>query len=274
MTTGGNSSDGPMGDPYGSGPGSQGHGQGYGQSAYGGQPYGNDPYGGQPYGEPFPQPGADNGPGRSGPIDATDAISAGWSLFKNNPLPWVLISLITLVISGLVGALGVTDSAAMATFANLLSIVVGLVLQAFMLRGALLEVDGYKPALGDFFRLHNFGWFVVAAIIVGILTTLGLVVVIIGAFVVGFFLYWTLYFVVDRNMNAMNAITSSFNAIKSDAGNLFVLAILNTLITIVGFLLVFVGLLAAMPIVMLASMVAYRSVTGPSDFSRQASVAA
>src|SRR5699024_10762910 len=139
MTTGGNSSDGPMGDPYGSGPGSQGHGQGYGQSAYGGQPYGNDPYGGQPYGEPFPQPGADNGPVRSGPIDATDAISAGWSLFKNNPLPWVLISLITLVIRGLVGALGVTDSAAMATFANLLSIVVGLVLQAFMLRGALLD---------------------------------------------------------------------------------------------------------------------------------------
>src|SRR5699024_12215962 len=44
MTTGGNSSDGPMGDPYGSGPGSQGHGQGYGQCAYGGQPYGNEHY--------------------------------------------------------------------------------------------------------------------------------------------------------------------------------------------------------------------------------------
>src|SRR5699024_9728420 len=142
-----------------------------------------------------------------------------------------------------------------------------LVLQAFMLRGALLEVDGYKPALGDFFRLHNFGWFVVAAIIVGILTKLGLVIVIIGAFVVGFFLSLPLYFLVATNITAINAI-------KSDAGNLFVLAILNTLITIVGFLLVFVGLLAAMPIVMLASMVAYRSVTGPSDFSRQASVAA
>src|SRR5699024_11668971 len=125
-----------------------------------------------------------------------------------------------------------------------------------------------------FFRLHNFGWFVVASIIDVLLTTLGLVVLIIGALVVVFFLSWPLYFVVDRNMNAMNAITSSFNAIKSDAGNLFVLAILNTLITIVGFLLVFVGLLAAMPIVMLASMVANRSESGPSVFSRQASVAA
>src|SRR5699024_12365512 len=77
MSTGGNSSDGPMGDPYGSGPGSQGHGQGYGESAYGGKPYGIDSYCGQPYGEPFRETESDNGPDRSGMIDATAAITAG-----------------------------------------------------------------------------------------------------------------------------------------------------------------------------------------------------
>src|SRR5699024_12719526 len=81
MTTGVNSSDGPMGDPYGSGPGSQGHGQGYGKSAYGGQPYGNDPYGGQPYGEHFPPHGSDHGTVMSGHIDATDTIRAGQAPF-------------------------------------------------------------------------------------------------------------------------------------------------------------------------------------------------
>lgn len=274
MTTGGNPPGGYPGDPYGQNSGQQGYGQsGYGQPGYGQQGYGGQPgYGDQPYGAAYPQGAASNESmaRRQGPLGATDAISAGWNLFKNNPLPWVLIVLVTGVVSGIVGALSNTESASVAMVFNLLSFVIGLVFQMFMLRGALLEVDGYKPALGDFFRLHNFGWFIVASILVSIATLLGLFALIIGAIVVAFFLYFTLYFVVDRNMNAIDGIVSSFNAIKSDAGNLFVLAILNTIIIVVGTMALFVGLLVAMPIAMLATAVAYRAITGPSDFSRQA----
>src|SRR5690606_15383795 len=101
----------------------------------------------------------------------------------------------------------------------------------------------------------------------------GLIGFIIGAFVVAFFLYWTQYFVVDRNMTATDAIVSSFNAIKSDGGNLFTLAVLNVLILVVGALALFVGLFVAIPVTTLASVYAYRAITGPSTFSRTATAA-
>lgn len=269
-------------EPY---PG-QGHepypGQGYEQPGYGQQS--QQPYGGQGYGQPgygqqygaagygagYPQPGMSGGAVSVGKIAATDAIGAAWQLFKNNPLPWVLITLVTGLANVVVSFFSNSDAAGLAFIGSLLSIAVAFLFQAFMVRGALLEVDGHKPAFGDFFKLHNFGWFVLAAVIVGVLTTIGLFLFVIPGVVIAFFLYWTFNFVIDRNMTAMDAIKSSFNAIKSDGGNLFLLAILNSLILLAGLLVLLVGLLVAAPLAMLASVVAYRAITGPSDFSRAA----
>ena len=306
MTTGGTPpGDGFPDDPYNSGSGQPNWGRGYGDQGYGpangreaypGQGYGQEPYPGQGYGDQgygqqgapgygqpgygpqsfgdpafggaYGQGGPGDGPVLTGKVSATDAISAGWQLFRNNPLPWVLITLASGVASGLMGQFANSESMFVMFLAQVVSFLVGLLFQAFILRGALLEVDGHKPAIGDFFKLHNFGWFVVAAILVGLATFVGVFALIIGAFVVTFFLYWTQYFVIDRNMTATDAIVSSFNAIKSDAGNLFTLALLNVLIIVAGTLALLVGLLVAFPVATLASVYAYRAITGPSDFSR------
>lgn len=287
MTTGGT----PPGDgshnPYGDGSGQPDWNQqpgGYGQEPYPGQGYGQDPYPGQGYdqsgyghqysatgyGAGYTQQGAAGGVVATGPISAPDAVSTAWQLFKNNPLPWVLFTLALGVVNVIVSLISNSDSPGVATLGTLLSLIVGFVFQAFIVRGALLEVDGHKPEIGDFFKLHNFGWFVVAGIIVGIAVAIGTILLIIPGLVIGFFTYWTFNFVVDRNMTATDAIKSSFNAIKTDGGNLFLLAVLNVLIIIAGFVALVVGLLVAMPIATLASMVAYRAITGPSDFSRAA----
>ncbi|AVZ39361.1 MULTISPECIES: hypothetical protein [unclassified Dietzia] len=247
------------GEPY----GAQGDAQGFGQQ----------PYGGHGYGDAYPQSGPADGTMMSGKVSATDAIGAGWQMFKNNPLPWVLIMLIMFVANGVGSWIQNSQSESVAFLGSILTIAVSLVFQAFLIRGALLEVDGHKPEIGDFFKLHNFGAFVLAAILVAIATTIGFILLIIPGIVVAFFLYWTLHFVVDRNMTAIDAMKSSVNAIKSDAGNLFALALLNILIVIAGALALLVGLLVAAPVAALASVYAYRTITGPSDFSRMATSA-
>ncbi|MCT2062916.1 MULTISPECIES: hypothetical protein [Dietzia] len=262
-------------EPY---PG-QGYGQpGHEQPGYGQQGYGQPAYGQQPYGDPayggYGQPGPGGAPAMVGRVSPTGAVSAGWQMFKNNPVPWLLITLASGVVSGIISAFSTDESGAVMFIAQVLSFVVSLLLQAFIVRGALLEVDGHRPSFGDFFKLHNFGWFVVAAILVGIATFVGVFLLIVGAFVVAFFLYWTQYFVVDRNMTATDAIVSSFRAIKSDAGNLLALALLNVLIIIAGTLALLVGLFVAIPVTTLASVYAYRVITGPSEFSRAATAAA
>lgn len=260
-------------------PGSaQGHepypGQGYGQEPYPGQGYGQQGFGNPAYGSGYPAAGPGGGPVMPSRVSAPGALSAGWEMFKNNPLPWVLITLASTVASLLLSQLATTDSMGLALIVQLASIAVGMLFQAFTVRGALLEVDGHKPGIGDFFKLHNFGWFVVAAILVFIASLIGFFALIIGMFVVLFFLYWTQYFVIDRNMTATDAIISSFNAIKSDAGNLLALALLNVLVIFAGAIALMVGLLVAIPVTTLASVFAYRVITGPSDFSRTATTTA
>lgn len=262
-----------------------GNSQQYGDPAYGQQGYGQQ-YGDPAYGSAYPQSGGyyeqsmpGTNPLATGTVSATGAVGAGWRMFMANPLPWVLITLlagVTSIVLNQLGQIG-TDPDSMALgpigmIFSVLTILVGWLFQAFIIRGALLEVDGHKPSLGAFFTLHNFGWFVVASILVSIATALGLVAFLVGALVVAFFLYWTNYFVIDREMTAIDAIKSSFNAIKSDGGNLFALAILNTLIVMLGFLLFGIGALVAVPVATLSSMYAYRVITGPSDFSSRAGI--
>lgn len=292
MTTGGTpTGDGSPNDPYGSG--SQGwdqqgqdpySGQGYGQQGqepypgqnYGQQPgqaygqpgYGDQQYGAAGYGAAYPQSGFGGNAVATGKPSATDAIGAAWQLFKNNPVPWLLITLVAFIANGITSFFSNSDSVGVSLLGSILAIAVGFVIQAFSIRGALLEVDGYKPEIGSFFKLNNFGAFVIAGIIVAIATAIGMILLVIPGLVLMFFLYWTFHFVIDRNMSPIDAIKSSFNAIKSDGGNLFLLAILNVLILIVGAIALLVGLFVAVPITMLASTVAYRAITGPSDFSR------
>ena len=248
-----------------------------GQQPYPGGGYGQpgqESYPGGNYGDSFGGAGAAGAVVTAGKIDAPNVISTAWNLFKNNPVPWIVLALAMFVANGIASFISQSDMLGVAFLGSLLSIAVSFVFQAFLIRGALLEVDGHKPEIADFFKLTNFGAFVLASVIIGIATFIGMFLLVIPGLVVMFFLYWTLHFVIDRNMNAIDALKSSFNAIKSDGGNLFVLALLNVLIIIVGFIALFVGLLVAMPIVMLASTVAYRTITGPSDFSRAEKAAA
>lgn len=238
-----------------------------------GQP-GQESYPGGNYGDSFGGAGAAGAVVTAGKIDAPNVISTAWNLFKNNPVPWIVLALAMFVANGIASFISRSDMLGVAFLGSLLSFAVSFVFQAFLIRGALLEVDGHKPEIADFFKLTNFGAFVVASVIIGIATVIGMFLLVIPGLVVMFFLYWTLHFVIDRNMNAIDALKSSFNAIKSDGGNLFVLALLNVLIIIVGLIALFVGLLVAMPIVMLASTVAYRTITGPTDFSRAEKAAA
>lgn len=276
----------PQQDSAGQGYGQRYGDQGYSQPQYGGQQDHGQRYGDPTYGAAYPQGGYGEAmpaapyatPGR---VSATDAVKAGWRMFTGNPLPWVLMTLISGLVSGITSQFSQSTSDDPNSFAlslggillSLLSALVGVLFQAFIIRGALLEVDGHKPSFGDFFKLHNFGWFLVAMILVSIASFIGLLALLVGAIVVYFFLYWTGYFAIDRNMQAIDAIKSSFNAIKSDAGNLFALALLNVLIMIAGFLALLVGVLVAVPVATLASVYAYRVITGPSDFSQRATAA-
>ena len=213
------------------------------------------------------------------PFSATSAIGSAWQLFAANWAPWVIITLLLLVVSG---GLNVGTTLLMDPYSSdvdpasvlgvsfgstLLVWIFSLVLSAFMLRGALLEVDGRRPALGDFFTLTNFWQYLLVSVLVTVFVFLGLFALIVGAMVVQCFLDWAGLFTLDRDQDAMEAIKSSFATIKANATELFLLAILNTGLSIAGVMLCGVGVLVTTPLTLLASVYAYRMLTGPSGYA-------
>jgi uncharacterized membrane protein len=125
---------------------------------------------------------------------------------------------------------------------SILATVVGYLINAALVRGALDEVDGRRPGLGAFFRFANVGNVILASILVGVLTAIGFILFVIPGVIVAFLSWWTLHFVIDRDEQAVEGIRSSFRAISSQAGTLFLLALALIGINILGAILLGLGL--------------------------------
>ena len=130
-----------------------------------------------------------------------------------------------------------------------------------LIRGALHEIDGNKPAIGSFFQFGNVASIIIASILVGIMVGIGFVLLIIPGIVLAFLTWWTLQFVIDRNEDAITAIKSSFKAISANAGPLFLLALALFGINVLGLIACLVGLLVTIPVTIIASTYAYRITT-------------
>jgi uncharacterized membrane protein len=203
-----------------------------------------------------------------------DAIRYGWARFKANPWTWigavVIAAVIQSVLNTLLGersafrvdTLGQSIWTVSWIIGSIVTTVVGYLINAALVRGALDEVDGRRPGLGAFFRFANVGNVILASILVGVLTAIGLILFVIPGLIVVFLSWWTLHFVIDQNDSAVEGIRSSFRAIASQAGTVFLLALALIGINILGAIPLGLGLLITLPLSIIASTYAYRIVSG------------
>ncbi|MFZ2530181.1 MAG: hypothetical protein WAX14_21430 [Rhodococcus sp. (in: high G+C Gram-positive bacteria)] len=196
-----------------------------------------------------------------------DAIRYGWSKFSANAGMWIGFIVVALVIQGVIniifGGFDTTEDFTLwRAIGTVVSAVVGYLIQAAYVRGALHEIDGNRPAFGSFFQFTNVAAVILASVLVALATVIGFVLLIIPGLIVMFVTWWTLPFVIDRNLDAIAAIKSSVQAISSNIGTLLLLALALVGINIVGALLCGLGLLVSVPVSVIASTYAYRVTTG------------
>ncbi len=148
------------------------------------------PQGPPPGGYPPPPPMSDYGtPGQTpGQFSVGDAIGYGWNKFKDNALIWIGILLIAAVIQVVLNLVfgGFSTSSDMSAafsvwriIGTIVTTIVGYLINAALVRGALHEVDGNKPAFGSFFQFTNVGAIIIASVIIGVAATIGFVLLII-----------------------------------------------------------------------------------------------
>ena len=213
--------------------------------------------------------------GRGGAaLSVGDAIRYGWNRFKANAWTWIGAVVIAAVIQGVLNSLfGNRSAFRVDTFGqslwsfswivgSILTVVVGYLINAAFVPGALHEVDGQRPSLGSFFRFTNVGNVILASILVGVMTAIGLILFVIPGLIVAFLSWWTLQFVIDRHDSAIEGFRSSFRAISSQAGPVFLLALALIGINILGAIPLGLGLLITIPVSTIASTYAYRVVSG------------
>ena len=215
-----------------------------------------------------------------------NAFTYAWEKFKANWGPLVLIALVLLAVSIVVNLLsqaifggvgqatvdpqtGRIEGGGLFGVAMILSLlstalvfVVQLIIQAGIIKGALALSRNEPISVGSAFNGINWGQVVLAAIITGAMTFVGLILCILPGIAVIFLTSFTLYFVIDRNMSAVDAIKASISMVKDNIGQLILFFLATFAAYVVGACLCGVGLLAAIPIVVLAQVYTFRTLNG------------
>ena len=255
------------------------------------QPYGQQPPPGQPYPpqQPYGQPGYaqqpyGQQPGYGAPTTGSgvgDAFSWGWTKFTQQVGPFLLGVLaylaVIVVISAVLFAVILGGTVASVdpdtqelrngaglglVFGYLLVVAVVLLLSAFMQAGvtrASLEVaDGRRIEVGTFFRFDEFGKVVVAALLVGLGTAVGILLFVLPGLVFAFFAQFTLFFVIDKRMAPVDAIRASFTLVTRNLGAVVLLFLAVYAANLVGSALCGVGQLVSFPVGLLATTWMYR----------------
>lgn len=211
--------------------------------------------------------------GGSIPFSATDAIGYGWRKFKDNVGPVLLSMLVLFVVEialSVIGSGGFSMDTTGLHFSavglvwQILTTIIGYIIGGAVIRASLDVTEGKKFNLLDAVRRVPYAQVVIVSLLATILELIGLIALIVGAFIVAWFLVFATYFVVDKAQQPIEAIKSSVSLVGANVGNTIVLFLLSIAVGLLGAVACGVGLLVAIPVIVFAWSYAYKSFLGES----------
>ncbi|MDY6995932.1 MAG: hypothetical protein SW019_05015 [Actinomycetota bacterium] len=247
------------------------------------------PPAGGPGGFPPPAPGYPQYDGA--PAYSVGAgVSWAWNKFSKNAVPMIvatlvfglisvglqaLINVIQVLVSpgstsymsddsGLSFSYSATGPAAVlvAIVGWIISLIVTAAIQSAFLGGVFDIANGQQVSIGSFFRPRSIGNVIIAGLLVGIITSIGLFLCVLPGLAASIFLMFTIVAVLDRNFSPIDGMKSSFETGKANFGAVLLTWLAMLALVIVGALLCGVGLLVALPVAALLLVYAYRVMNG------------
>lgn len=269
----------------GSYPPSPSGGPGYGQAPPpGGYPPPSTGY--PPAGSPAPA--GYGAPSSTAPIG--ESLQYGWQKFTTNggvfvaaTLIWlaiaaVVVFLVTLVFGGLSALAdpdgdGVSNGMGLGFSFGFVVIYTVAWLVAYLVQAAFVRVSlnltyGRPVALGDFFRFESSGPVILTALLLAAVNlVVGLVawIPLIGWLVsvaANLLVLFTLWFVIDKQLSPVDALRSSIRLVTSNLATTILFYLVGGAILWAGAILCGVGLLVAVPVVLVATSYLYRRLLG------------
>jgi uncharacterized membrane protein len=135
-------------------------------------------------------------------------------------------------------------------------------LAAGLYKGATHVTDGKPFSLGQLFEGWDKTQVIIAALIIAVATFIGTLLCYLPGLIVGFFAQFTLLFIVDKQMQAVDAIKASITLVTDNLANTALFYLLALVVLFVGAILCGVGLLVAAPVALIALAYTYRRLQG------------
>jgi uncharacterized membrane protein len=135
------------------------------------------------------------------------------------------------------------------------------IVQAALIRGTLDITEGRRFRVGDLFSRFSFGKVVVASILVSLIISIGWALFFLPGLIAWFFLLFTPFFVVDRDMSPVDAIKASLALTRDNFGSLLIWVIVATLVYLAGFCILCIGFIVTGPLVLIGATYTYKKFT-------------
>lgn len=137
-------------------------------------------------------------------------------------------------------------------------------IQAGIVRGALAITYGRKIEINVLFNKDRLGTVILTGIGVGIASGIGYMLCWLPGLIITFFSQFFVFFIIDKRLGAMDSVKASWSFVNKNLGSLIGLYIASIIAIIIGELLCGIGLLIAIPVVIIAQTYAYRTLQGES----------
>lgn len=199
-----------------------------------------------------------------------NVISEATELFKVNAATWIIslliVAVVDIILYGILMATSIVlmKRAAVAVPGILLIDVIFLVVNALLAAGlfrmAIKQIRGQSIEISDLFDFGDVaGQAIIAAIVAGIIISVASLFCIIPGWVAQGLLMFTFPLIVDKKMGAMEAITASFEALKSQWLMATLFSLVVGILASIGIIVCFVGVLVTAPIALLSITILYRN---------------
>jgi uncharacterized membrane protein len=230
-------------------------------------------------------------PSGAGGYDAVTAIKYGWAIFTKSPSTLLVPALVVilgiavvdvvaqLVFTGILvndpsctsstgdagfqiscdSGSGLFTSLLVAALASAVGTFISQILIAGLIKSSLNIVDGL-PALdiGAVFAFAGKPGVLVTAGLLAALSFVGTFLFYLPGIIIGFLTAFTMYFVVDKQLAGVEAITASFTFVTGKLGDTIVFMLLGAVTIIVGVIACLIGVFVAIPVVLVAAAYTYR----------------
>jgi uncharacterized membrane protein len=189
-------------------------------------------------------------------LSVKECLTFGWNTFKARP--WFFVGTFALY-----AVVQILLSIVQKTLPGFVSFLLSMISSTLLYIGLITiylkaHVDPKSPQFSDFWRPELFWKYLAASILLAVIVIVGLILLIVPGIFFALAFAFTGYLVVDKNMNPVAALKESARLTKGNRWKLLLLGVILVVLTILGAIPLFLGLLVIGPVSMLAGIHAYR----------------